>query len=146
MQVTVLGTGIMGSALTRTLIRAGHTVTVWNRSPERAEPLRDDHATVVASAREAVEGADVVLLTLFDASAVLAVMADAMPGAPDAVWIQASTIGIEGTRDVAAAAEREGVAVLEAMMLGTKAPAEQGKLTLLVSGPEELDARAAPVF
>jgi 3-hydroxyisobutyrate dehydrogenase len=146
MQVTVLGTGIMGTALTRTLIRAGHSVTVWNRSPERAEPLRKDGATVAGSAREAVQGADVVLLTLFDAAAVLAVMTDAMSAAPDAVWVQASTIGIAGARDVAAAADGAGARLLEVMMLGTKAPAEQGSLTLLVSGSEEYDATVAPVF
>jgi 3-hydroxyisobutyrate dehydrogenase len=60
--------------------------------------------------------------------------------------VQASTIGLEGTRRVVARAESIGVRLLEAMMLGTKAPAENGQLTLLVAGPDELADRVAPVF
>lgn len=146
MNITVLGTGIMGTAVARRLLSSGHAVTVWNRTGERAEPLREDGASVADTAEDAVRAADVVLLTLFDATAVLDVMARACPVAPDAVWVQASTIGTEATGRVSALAEREGVALLEAMMLGTRAPAEQGQLTLLVAGPEDLDARVAPAF
>ena len=146
MRVTVLGTGIMGTALTRTLIRDGHTVTAWNRTAERAEPLREDGAQVVTPLDEAVKDADAVIVALFDADAVCEVLERAMPAAPDTVWLQGSTIGLAGTRRVEVLARRHDAALLEMMMLGTKAPAEQGKLTLLVSGDESLDARVAPVF
>lgn len=146
MRVTVLGTGIMGSALARSLVRAGHTVTVWNRTAARAELLHHDKATVAETVEAAVRGAEAVLLTLFDEAAVLDVMAKGLAVAPTAVWIQASTIGTVGAARTADLATKDGVALLEAMMLGTKAPAEQGKLTLLVSGPENLDSRVSPIF
>ena len=146
MHVAVLGTGVRGTAITGTLIRAGHEVTVWNRTTERAEALRSHGARVGGSPLEAVADADAVLLTLYDADAVESVLVDAAPGAPDAVWVQASTIGLEGTRRVQQRAEGAGIAFLEAMMLGTKAPAENGRLTMLVAGPDELADRVAPVL
>jgi 3-hydroxyisobutyrate dehydrogenase len=66
--------------------------------------------------------------------------------ADDATWLQMSTIGIEGTdRCIAVAAER-GIAFLDAPVLGTKAPAEQGTLVVLASGPEELRDRVQSIF
>src|SRR5436309_452001 len=95
--VAVLGTGIMGAGMTRSLLREGHDVTVWNRNADKAKPLADDGARLAGSAAEAVAGADVVITMLFDADAV----ADVMSGALDhvregAVWLQTSTVGIEG--------------------------------------------------
>ena len=60
--VAVLGTGIMGAGMARSLLREGIATTVWNRSPEKAKPLADDGATVADTAAEAVAGADVVLM------------------------------------------------------------------------------------
>ena len=145
--VTVLGTGIMGTGMARSLLREGLDVRVWNRSTEKAKPLGDDGATVVDSAAEAVRGADVVLTMLFDVDAVAEVMDGALDevGA-DAVWLQASTVGVEGTRRLVELARTKDVAFLDAPVLGTKAPAENGQLVVLVSGPEELRERVAPVL
>src|SRR6185369_2262752 len=96
MRVAVLGTGIMGTGMARSLLRAGHAVTVWNRTAARAEPLEADGATVAGSAADAVAGVEVVVVMLFDTAAVLAVLADAAGAAPDAIWLQASTIGPDG--------------------------------------------------
>ena len=98
MQVAVLGTGTMGAGMSRSLLRAGHTVRVWNRTAAKAEPLAADGATVAGSPGEAVRGAEVVLVVLFDTAAVLEVLAAASGSAePEAVWLQASTIGPDGT-------------------------------------------------
>ncbi|NEC71309.1 NAD(P)-binding domain-containing protein, partial [Streptomyces rochei] len=78
--VSVLGTGIMGAAMARNLLRAGHTVRVWNRSRDKAEPLAADGAHVAGGAEEAVRGADAVLTMLYDGPAVLDVMRQAAPG------------------------------------------------------------------
>jgi 3-hydroxyisobutyrate dehydrogenase len=142
-RVAVLGTGIMGSGMARSLVRAGHEVSAWNRTPERAAPLAGDGVRVAASVEDAVDGAEVVVTMLFDADATLEVGRDAMAAAPDAVWLQCGTVGVEGTRAVA---EVGGERVLDAPVLGTRAPAEQGTLVVLLSGPPALRDRVAPVL
>ncbi|KTR08320.1 3-hydroxyisobutyrate dehydrogenase [Curtobacterium luteum] len=143
----MLGTGAMGAGVAGSLLRAGHEVTVWNRTRERAEPLASQGATVAGGPAEAVDDAEVVLLTLFDTDAVVDVLEQAAGDAPgDAVWVQASTIGTAGTETVVQLAAKYGITLVEAMMLGTKAPAEQGKLTLLAAGPVDVLDGLAPVF
>jgi len=146
-RVTVLGTGTMGAGVAGSLVRAGHRVTVWNRSADRAAPLAEQGATVATEAAEAVAEAEVVLLTLFDTDAVVDVLEAAAGEAPsDAVWVQASTVGVAGTETVVKLAEKYGITLVEAMMLGTKGPAEQGKLTMLAAGPSDLLDRIDPVL
>lgn len=145
--VAVLGTGIMGAGMTRSLLREGLDVTVWNRSTDKAKPLADDGATVADTAADAVAGADVVITMLFDTDSVADVMADALDAVrPDGIWLQTSTVGIEGTRRLTALAESKGVAFVDAPVLGTKAPAENGKLVVLASGPSGLRERLDPVL
>jgi 3-hydroxyisobutyrate dehydrogenase len=144
MQVAVLGTGIMGTGMARSLLRAGHQVRVWNRTAARAQPLAGDGATVAGTAAAAVGGAEVVVVMLFDTAAVRDVLGAAAAAAPDAVWLQASTIGPDGMREVAAA--QPELRLVDAPVLGTKIPAEQGKLVALLSGADaDLDA-ARPVI
>ena len=75
-RVAVLGTGIMGGPMARNLLRAGHDVTVWNRTTERAEPLGAEGATVAATPVDAVREAEIVLTMLADARAVDAVVVE----------------------------------------------------------------------
>lgn len=145
--VAVLGTGIMGAGMTRSLLREGLEVTVWNRSAAKAKPLTDDGARVADSAADAVAAADVVVTMLFDADAVADVMTGALEHARDgAVWLQTSTVGPAGTDRLAGLAREKGVAMLDAPVLGTKAPAENGKLVVLASGPPSLRETVAPVL
>lgn len=145
--VTVLGTGIMGAGMARSLIRAGLDVTVWNRTAEKARPLEQDGARVADDVASAVSGAEVVLTMLFDANAVAAVMEQALPAvARSALWVQASTIGLDGTARLARLADRHGVGFIDAPVLGTQKPAEEGALTVLAAGPQQLREAAAPVF
>ncbi len=147
MRVSVLGTGAMGAGVAGSLLRAGHEVTVWNRTRDRAEPLASQGATIASGPAEAVEHAEAVLLTLFDTDAVVDVLEQAAGDAPEnAVWVQASTIGTAGTDTIVQLAAKYGVTLVEAMMLGTKAPAEQGKLTLLAAGPSDVLDGLTPVF
>jgi 3-hydroxyisobutyrate dehydrogenase len=139
MQVAVLGTGVMGAGMARSLLRAGHDVRVWNRTAARAQPLADDGATVAGTAAAAVDGAEAVLVMLWDTAAVLDVLGAAGGSAPDAVWLLASTIGPDGMRAVAAA--YPDLRLVDAPVLGTKGPAEQGTLVALLSGaPADLAA------
>jgi 3-hydroxyisobutyrate dehydrogenase len=146
--IAVLGAGgTMGLAMARNLAGAGFDVRAWNRSQEKAQPLADDGAVVCATAAEAARGATVVLTMLSDADAVLGVMRDLEEaGSGDAIWLQMSTIGLDGTRRCAELAERLGLALVDAPVLGTKAPAEQGKLVVLASGPDALRDRTEPIF
>jgi len=146
-RVTVLGTGTMGAGVAGSLLREGHEVAVWNRTADKAAPLAERGATVATDPAAAVADAEVVLLTLFDTDAVLDVLETAAGDAPtDAVWVQASTIGVAGTETVVQLAGKYGITLVEAMMLGTKAPAEQGKLTMLAAGPADVLDRIDPVL
>jgi 3-hydroxyisobutyrate dehydrogenase len=146
--VAVLGAGgTMGRPMARNLARAGLTVHAWNRSPEKAQPLADDGARIFDDPRAAVAGADVVMTMLADADAVLEVMGEVVDAMRDgAVWLQTSTIGEAGMEACADLAAGRGVELVDAPVLGTRAPAEQGKLVVLASGPEHLRDGLAPIF
>jgi 3-hydroxyisobutyrate dehydrogenase len=146
--VALLGTGIMGAAMARNLMEAGMEVRAWNRSREKAEPLAEDGATVTDTPGEAAEGADFLLTTLADADVIEEVVGDGMlPAlAEGAVWVQMSTVGEEGNERLAHLAEGGGVAFVDAPVLGTKAPAEQGQLIVLASGPEEARGKSEQIF
>ena len=145
----VLGTGTMGEPIARNLLEAGLDVRVWNRTREKAEPLEDDGATVCDTPAEAVRGADLVLTTVADGDAAAEVMEEdgalgAMAGG--AVWIQLATVGVEASQQLIDLAAAHDVRHVDAPVLGTRGPAEQGELVVLASGPEELRERCAPVF
>src|SRR5215212_7188169 len=101
----------MGAAMARNLLAAGMEVRAWNRTREKAEPLADDGAKVADSPAEATEGADFVLTMLADADAVAeAVEGDALSAlADDGVWLQTSTVGLEGNERLAGIADEHGI-------------------------------------
>jgi 3-hydroxyisobutyrate dehydrogenase len=149
--IAVLGAGgVMGLPIARNLARAGFDVRAWNRSGEKAEPLAQDGVTIAVTPEEAASGAGTVLTIVADADAVIESMngdggaLNAM--AQDAVWIQASTIGEQGIERCIELAQERDVAFIDSPVLGTKAPAEQGKLVILASGPRDLEDRVAPIF
>jgi 3-hydroxyisobutyrate dehydrogenase len=146
--VAVLGAGgTMGLPMTRNLARAGFDVRAWNRSREKAEPLADDGVTVADTLAEAAAEADAILTILADTDPVLASVEGALEHArDDAVWVQMSTIGEDGTKRCIELARERGIAFVDAPVLGTKQPAEEGKLVVLASGPDELRDPLAPVF
>lgn len=149
--IAVLGAGgTMGRPMARNLARGGFSVRAWNRTADKAQALADDGVELCATAAEAAAGATVILTMLSDAGAVLEAM-DGADGALTAaatgsVWLQMSTIGIDGAERCAELAERHGLAVVDAPVIGTKQPAEQGDLVILASGPDELRERLAGIF
>ncbi|MFE4449376.1 NAD(P)-dependent oxidoreductase [Streptomyces sp. NPDC056796] len=145
--VAVLGTGIMGSGMARSLLRAGLPVRAWNRTRSRAEPLAAHGATVTDTAAEAVGGADVVLTALNDGPSVAETLTAAAPGLrPGQIWLQSSTVGLDATAALAARAAEQGLVYLDAPVSGTKQPAEQGALTVFVSGPSAARETVRPVL
>jgi 3-hydroxyisobutyrate dehydrogenase len=147
-KVAILGTGIMGAAMARNLLAEGMEVSAWNRSPEKAEPLTEDGAEVADSPMDAARGADFLLTMLADADVVEeAVAGDVLPAlAEGGVWLQMSTVGEDGTKRLAETANEHGVDFVDAPVLGTRQPAEQGQLVVLASGPEEVRERCQQIF
>ncbi|WP_031082342.1 NAD(P)-dependent oxidoreductase [Streptomyces sp. NRRL WC-3549] len=145
--VAVLGTGIMGSGMAHSLLRAQLPVRAWNRTRAKAEPLASAGATVTDTAEEAVRGADVVLTSLNDRRAVAETLDAASRGLrPGQIWLQSSTVGIDDTTDLAHRAAGVGLVYLDAPVSGTKHPAEQGALTVFVSGPSAARPTVRPVL
>ncbi|GAA0466196.1 dehydrogenase [Paractinoplanes deccanensis] len=145
--VSVLGTGIMGAAMARNLVKAGHTVRVWNRTPERARPLAADGARVVPTVDEAVRGADVVLTMLFDGAAVREVMREARPALSEGqIWVQSTTVSLDDVDEFGGFAQQHGLVYYDAPVLGTRQPAEAGQLTVLAAGPAGERDEVAPIF
>jgi 3-hydroxyisobutyrate dehydrogenase len=145
--VAVLGTGIMGAAMARSLLREGIDVRAWNRTRAKAEPLAADGARVCDQPAEAVAGAAVVLTMLRDADAVEEVMTGTLPALEDeAIWVQTATVGLDAADRLARLADQRDVPFFDAPVLGTKQPAEEGKLLVMASGPAAHRERAQLVF
>ena len=145
--VAVLGTGIMGAGMARSLLRAGLEVRAWNRTIERALPLEESGARVEANAADAVRAADVVLTMLADGAAVQAAMDAAEPGlSAGQIWLQNSTVGIEPIGALAEFAERHGLRFVDAPVSGTRQPAENGQLLVLAAGPADVREPLSPVL
>jgi len=138
----------MGFPIARNLARAGFGVRAWNRSREKAEPLADDGARVVDTPAEAASDAEVIITMLSDGDAVLESIAAALEDRSPAgvVWLQMSTIGERATDRCKEFAREREVTFVDAPVLGTKQPAEEGKLVIMASGPGELQDRLASVF
>jgi 3-hydroxyisobutyrate dehydrogenase len=147
-KVAVLGTGIMGYAMARNLLSDGMEVRAWNRSRAKAESLAEDGAEVADGPADAARGADFLLTMLSDTDAIEeAVGGDVLSGlAEGGVWLQMSTVGEEGNARLSEMARESGVPYVDAPVLGTKQPAEQGQLVVLASGPEEVRERSEPIF
>ena len=149
--LAVLGMGTMGRAMAASALRNGVPTVVWNRNPDGARSLAEQGAEVVQSVSDAVKDADVVITMVTDTDAVTSIAVDlGMLEAlrAGAVWAQMSTIGVEGTATVSAAAERRrpDILFLDAPVSGSKVPAEQGKLTIFASGSEQARPTVEPVF
>lgn len=145
-----IGTGIMGAPMARHLAERGFAVRVFNRTPEKAMTLARYGADVVKTPGDAARGVDVLVTMVSDAKALHAVM-EGPEGALSnlgrgALWIQCSTVGLEGLADCERWSQTQGIRWVDAPVLGTREPAEAGKLTVLASGPEPLRDEANAVF
>jgi 3-hydroxyisobutyrate dehydrogenase len=139
----------MGAPIARNLQKAGFTVRAWNRSHNKAQALESDGITVAGTPADAAEGADFVMTVLIDGNAVEQTMVDGGAlGAmgKDAIWLQCSTVGIEAIERLAGQAKEANIAFVDAPLIGTKKPAEDGKLTILAAGIRELEPKCQPIF
>lgn len=141
-----LGLGMMGSGMASCLIKAGHRVTVWNRSPEKAQSLIDMGATLAATPKEAAQGAEAVFSMVADdqASTQCWLSEDGAMSALEsgAFVIECSTISHGHSSALAEAATAKGLRYLDCPVNGPPAAAAKGELILLM-GADEADLEAA---
>ncbi|MCO5994048.1 NAD(P)-dependent oxidoreductase [Actinoallomurus rhizosphaericola] len=141
--IAFLGLGRMGAPLARRLLAAGHDLTVWNRTAERAAPLGAAGAAVAATPAEAVRAADIVITMLADAPALDAVAARIAPAMrPGACLIEMSTVGPAPVRALAGRVP----AVVDAPVMGSVDRAADGSLTVLAGGDVDRVADVLAVF
>lgn len=156
MDIGFCGPGLMGAPMIRHLLRAGHTVSVWNRTRAKAQALAGDGARVVDTPRELVDKAQAVFLCVSDTHAVEEVVfglggllgedtADA--GAGRVRWIvDHSSIAPEATRGFAAQAARHGVGWVDAPVSGGVPGAEAGTLAVMAGGDAADVAAVEPLI
>lgn len=145
--IAVLGTGIIGAPVARNLARAGFTVRAWNRTIAKAEALAPDGVTVAATPADAVRDANIIVTILKDGPAVQEAINAAAPNiAAGAIWLQLSTVGVAAIDALADHAAAHGLIFYDAPVLGTRQPAEQGKLTILAAGPVAERMVVQPLF
>ena len=148
-KIAVLGTGLMGAPMARNLLKAGHTVAVWNRSADKAEALAGNGAQVAASPADAVSGADVIVTMLADGFATGPLIEDSVVQAavsPGAVWVDMSSAKPEHAREQGAVLAAIGIAHLDAPVSGGTKGAEAGTLAIMVGGTEEAFAKVRDVL
>jgi len=137
----------MGGAMARRLEGAGHELTLWNRTRQRAEAL--GVGKVAATPAEAVESAEIVISVLTDADAVRAAYlgkGGVVEAARHQVFVEMSTAGPDMSRELAPVIERAGAQFVEAPVMGSIAAAESGKLVVLAAGRDEAVERAQPLL
>jgi 3-hydroxyisobutyrate dehydrogenase len=140
----------MGAAMARRLMASGHTVTVWNRTAARAQPLLDEGATWAASPAALAASADIVLTMLIDEAALDEVYlgADGLLSGPVAgrLFIDMSTVSPAKPQQIGARVQAAGASFLECPVGGSVGPAKEGRLLGFVGGTAEDLARARPVL
>jgi 3-hydroxyisobutyrate dehydrogenase-like beta-hydroxyacid dehydrogenase len=145
MRVAFLGLGIMGLPMAVNLVKAGHDVTVWNRTPKTVDGVR-----VAATPAEAAQGAEVVWLCVADTKAVESILfgqngvQNAL--AEDMIVVDSSTIAPAATRQFAERVEARGARYVDAPVTGSKMAAQSASLIFMVGADDESLARLDPLF
>ena len=148
--VALLGLGVMGSGMAQNLLKAGFSLTVYNRTRAKAEPLAAKGARVAETPKEAVSAAQVILSMVGDDTASRAMWLGengALAGAkPDTVLVECSTLSLDWVRELAGLAASHNLAFLDSPVTGSKDAAEAGELRLLVGGDAAVLERVRPVL
>ncbi len=150
-KISVLGLGAMGSRMAANLIKAGHTLSVWNRTPAAAAALVVAGASLKQTPKDAVSDADFVIAMVRDNEASRALWLNAETGAlagmkPGAVAIESSTLSPAWVRELGGAFAQRGQALLEAPVAGSRPQAEAAQLVYFAGGDDAVLARAEPVL
>ncbi len=150
MKIAFLGLGIMGGGMAANLLRAGHSLRVWNRTAGKAAPLAALGAEVAETPAQAVVGAEMVF-TMLSAPAAVEETALGKTGflpavRPGTLWVDSSTVDPAFSRRMAAEAARRGVRLIDAPVKGSKDAAEKGSLVFLVGASDADLATIRPLL
>ena len=148
MKVAFAGLGVMGFPMAGHLAKAGHDVSVFNRSPEKAQRWVAAHGgRAGATAAQAAQGAEIVFLCVGNDDDVRGVVADILPVmAAGGVVVDHTTTSAKVAREMAALAAESGRWFIDAPVSGGQAGAENGQLTVMCGGEAGAYARAEPVI
>lgn len=153
-KIGLIGLGLMGRPMGMNLLKAGHSLTVWNRTPERAAELVAAGAKLVKTPREAAEASDVLLTMVSDPPALESVLwghegkNDGALGGLKAgsVYIDSSTVSPALVKKIAEACRERGVKFLDAPVTGGDWGAREGNLVFMIGGEEEALKEVEPIL
>jgi 3-hydroxyisobutyrate dehydrogenase-like beta-hydroxyacid dehydrogenase len=144
------GLGRMGTQMALRVLGAGLPLTVWNRSPERLDPLTSAGARAAETPKALAERSEIVLTMVSDADALRSVLhgdEGVLAGLrPGSILIDTSTIGSAAAVELAAEVTERGAHWIDSPVSGSTALAEKGELTLMLGGEADAIERAAPVL
>jgi 3-hydroxyisobutyrate dehydrogenase len=149
-KIALLGLGLMGSGMAGHLLDAGYPLTIWNRTPGKAQALEARGARLAKSPREAAAGAAVVISMLAD----VPVCRDVWLGrgealvdvAPGTILIESSTVSVEWIEELERAAREHGCDLVDAPVTGSKPQAEAGQLLFLAGGSSATVNKVTPIL
>ncbi len=154
-KIGVIGLGLMGRPMAMNLVKAGHAVTVWNRTPSRADELVNAGATLAKSPRDAAAAADVLITMVSDPPALEEVLwgadgnkdAAAFPALKaGSTYIDSSTISPTLAKKIAAACKERSIHFLDAPVTGGDWGAKKGELVFMVGGDAETLKAMEPII
>jgi 3-hydroxyisobutyrate dehydrogenase-like beta-hydroxyacid dehydrogenase len=150
MRIGFLGLGTMGEPIANNLRKAGHDLTVWNRTPSKADHIVAKGGSLARTPRECATGRDLVFTCLSDEKALEAVLGGE-DGALAAlregdVLVDLSTAGFRAARSLRERVAERRARFLAAPVIGSRAAAEKAQLVLVVGGPPEARERARPAL
>ena len=149
-RVGLIGTGLMGRAMSLVLLKAGFPLTVWNRTPGKADDVLKAGAAWAGSPAEVAAASDAVITMVTDSAAseqVICGPGGVLEGARQGLsLIDMSSIAPEMSRTLAGRARERGVSMLDAPVTGNPRVAAAGKLGIMAAGPEGTFERCKPIF
>ncbi|MGQ9696246.1 MAG: NAD(P)-dependent oxidoreductase [Thermodesulfobacteriota bacterium] len=150
LHVGFIGLGLMGREMSRRLLEGGYSLTVWNRTKEKANPLLAAGAKWAESPKDVAKASEAVITMVTDSAAVEEVVCGkngVLEGAqPGLILIDMSSIAPEMSRLIAARAKEKEVIMLDAPVTGNPKVAAEGKLGIMVGGPKETFETCMPIF
>lgn len=150
MKIGIAGIGRMGAAIAERLLTTGHQVTVWNRTPAKAQALTPLGATIATTPAQLAASADIILSIVTDAKAIAGTYDGAQGllsgNVAGKLFVEMSTVRPDDQRALAARVRAKGAAMIDCPVGGTTGPAREGKLLGFVGGEAADLARVQPVL
>ncbi len=147
MKIGFIGTGVMGSSMVRNLLKNGYEVSVYNRSKEKALPLREDGAIVCDSLEECIKDKGAIITIVGFPKDVKECQEKAIELAKEGtILIDMTTSSPTLARELYLEAKNKGLAILDAPVTGGDVGAKKGTLSIMVGGDREVYDKAYPIF